>query len=385
MTGRPLRILLVGDYPDDPRLGSAKVPHKLREEFRAAGHECDALFAGDLGVSPSSRQIRQLVAPGLAYRAVRRAAASRPYDVIDAASAEGLWLGAGQRLGRRAAVVISRSNGLEHRNYQRMLDDSRHGLTPKPWPRRVWYPASRLSQVAAAARMADRLIVLTESDRQFALDRGWQPADRIHAVGHGVSERFLANVPGPSPRGAGVLFCGSWDQTKGIRYLVEAFDRLAREHRPLPLTILGPGPDAATVLAAFPEAARPHVRVIARVPEDEVLAQFRRHDLLVFPSTYEGFGLVVIEAMSQGLPVVATPVGCVPDVVRDGQEGLLIPARDGRALAAAVRRLMDAPQDRIRMGASAAARVSSMSWARTARRTIDIYEGALAARGLRQP
>ena len=380
MTPRPLRILLVGDYADDPRMGSAKVPHKLREEFRAAGHTCDALFADDLGRHPEERQLRQLAAPVLAVRAIYRALARQPYDIVDVASAEGLWFGAGQWLGQfPATVLICRSNGLEHRNYQRMLDDSHAGLTPKPWPRRIWYPASRLSQVAMAARVADRLIVLTESDRQFALDRGWQPEDRVHVVPHGVSTRFLSGSITARPRGAGALFCGSWDHAKGIRYLAESFDILAREGRPVPLTILGAGPAASTVLSAFSAPTRPHVTVLDRLPEDAVIDAYQRHDLLVFPSTYEGFGLVVIEAMSQGLPVVATPVGCVPDTVIEGQTGALVPLRDSRALAEAVSRLMASPADRIRMGANAVRQVSEMSWAETARRTTQVYADALTS------
>jgi len=115
------------------------------------------------------------------------------------------------------------------------------------------------------------------------------------------------------------------------------------------------------------------------VPEDRVVAEYRRHDLLVFPSTYEGFGLVVLEAMSQGLPVIATPVGCVPDLIRDGDNGLVVPARDANALARAVRRLMDAPEERQRIGGNGAVTVSSMTWRRTAEQTIDVYRAALAA------
>ena len=58
------------------------------------------------------------------------------------------------------------------------------------------------------------------------------------------------------------------------------------------------------MLAAFAPAVRPFVTVIDRAPEDRVMAEYRRHDALLFPSTYEGFGLVVIEAMSQRLPVI---------------------------------------------------------------------------------
>jgi glycosyltransferase involved in cell wall biosynthesis len=374
----PLRILLVGDYPDDPRLGSAKVAHKLREEFRTAGHDCDALFAGDVGASPSSRQLRQLVAPAKASAAIARAFGNRRYDVVDASSAEGLWFGAAKRLGRHGSTaLICRSHGLEHLNYQRMLEDSRAGIASKAWTRRLWYPLSRLTQVALAARAADRLLLLNEADRAFALSRGWQPADCIDVIPHGISERYLQQDGAPRPRGAGALFCGSWDHMKGIRYLVHAFSHLAETGRAVPLTILGPGAPADDVLGWFPAAVRPYITVLDRMPEDGVIEQFRRHDVLVFPSTYEGYGLVVIEAMSQGLPVIATPVGCAASIVRDGVNGRLVPPRDAMALATAVGDLMSAPDERARIGARAAATVSDMSWRATASRTIACYRKAL--------
>jgi glycosyltransferase involved in cell wall biosynthesis len=378
-TLRPLRILMVGDYADDPRLGSAKVAHKLREELCRLGHHCDALFADEIGTRPSGRQVRQLVAPVLAARAIGRAVSAGSYDVVDAASAEGLWFGLQRRLGaRQRTAYVCRSNGLEHLNYRRMLDDSRAGLSRKPWTKRIWYPASRLSQISAAARLADRLLLLNETDRQFAISRGWQPPDRIDVVPHGVSDRFLRRSGPEIARGGGALFCGSWDDMKGVSYLIGAFQLLAESGRPVRLTILGPGVPSRDVLAAFPDGVRPYVTVIERVPEERVITEFRRHDLLVFPSTYEGFGLVVLEAMSQGLPVVATPVGCVPQLVRDGESGIVIPPRDSTAVAAAVARLMESGDERARLGANAAAAVSSMTWRRTAERTLEVYRKAIA-------
>jgi glycosyltransferase involved in cell wall biosynthesis len=261
-----------------------------------------------------------------------------------------------------------------------MIGDSTAGLAPKPWSRRIWYPASRLSQVGAAARLADRLIVLNETDRQFAIASRWLPPDRIDVVTHGVSERFLGSYCAAAPRGAGALFCGAWDRVKGTPYLVDAFQLLAEQGRPVPLTILGCGIPPAAVLASLPESLRPHVTIVDRVSEDEVVAQYRRHDLLVFPSTYEGFGLVVLEAMSQGLPVIATPVGCVPDLIRDRETGIVVPLRDSSALAEAVTSLMASPATRARLGAAAVAAVAPMSWRRTAERTIEVY---VKARGRR--
>ncbi|OLD18210.1 MAG: hypothetical protein AUJ01_07925 [Acidobacteria bacterium 13_1_40CM_3_65_5] len=164
-----MRILLVGDYPRDARLGSTKVLLKLQEEFRRLGHTCDVLLADDLGASPRHRLLRWALAPVTAFAAIRRAFREHgPYDVVDAASAEGLWVGVLRGAGLfNGAALIARSNGLEHLNYRRMLEDHDAGLLDKPWTRRWWYPAVRLSQVAAAARVADRLILLNGNDRAF--------------------------------------------------------------------------------------------------------------------------------------------------------------------------------------------------------------------------
>ncbi|HEX6369975.1 MAG TPA: glycosyltransferase family 4 protein [Longimicrobium sp.] len=374
-----MRILLVGDYPPDPMLGSAKVYYKLREEFAALGHDCDLLMAPDIAHRPASWRVRQTISPWLADRAIRRAIRRRgPYDVVDVASAEGMVLAARRRagFGGRPAIV-SRSHGLEHLNYRRTLDDAAHGLLAKPWTRRIWYPGVRLPQVAAAARLADAMIVLNPGDRAFAVDAGWKPADRVHIVPHGVSARFLADAPPPdAPRGGGVLFCGSWDNVKGAPYLARAMSLLAASGDAPRLTILGPGVAEDGVLASFDETARPLVRVVPRAPEDEVMRNYRRHDVLVACSTYEGFGMVIVEAMSQRLPVVATPVGCAPMLIRDGVNGVIVPPRDPAALAAALRRVMADADLRRAMGDRAAETVQPLTWRATAERTLEVYREA---------
>jgi len=304
------------------------------------------------------------------------------YDVVDVASAEGLWIGAFKRLLSPTTVVISRSNGLEQLNYQRMLDDHRAGLLRKPWTRRLFHPAVRLTQVAAAARTADRLLLLNDMDRAFAESRHWKPAAEIAVVPHGVSDRFLSDAPAhDQQRGRGILFCGSWTEVKGVAYLAAAFSRLVREGAGARLTILGGGVPAEHIASAFSPAARPLLSIEPRAPEEAVMAAYRRHDVLAWPSTYEGFGMVVIEAMSQRLPVVATPVGCAPSLIVSDQTGLLVPLRDEAALAAALRRMLQDPGLRRRVADAAFDRVREMSWTNTARRTLEVYAGALHSNG----
>lgn len=372
-----MRILLVGDYPADARLGSAKVYFKLREALAALGHECDVMLAPELGEHPRPSRVRWAAGPWVAAAAVARRFRERGgYDVVDVASAEALGLVAARAGGRLpGAALVARSHGLEHRNYARMLEDARLGLVSKPWLRRWWYPLARLSQVAAGARGADALIVLNPGDAEFAVQRRWLPEERVAVVAHGGAD---ASPPAPpeGPRGEGILFCGSWDLVKGVPYLADAFGRLDDAR----LTILGPGPEPAEVLAAFPEAARHRVRVLPRAPEDEVLDHFRRHDVLAHPSTFEGFGMALVEAMGQGLPVVGTPVGCAPAIIRDGESGWLVPARDAAALADALGRALAGGEATRAVGRAAWAAVRGMTWEAAARRTVAVYEQAIRHR-----
>lgn len=375
-----MKILLVGDYPDDPRLGSAKVYHKLREELVELGHRCDVLLSPALGARPASPRVRWAVGPMLASRAVRRAFRENgAYDVVDVASAEGAMLGLRRTLGAyRATMLVSRSHGIEHLNFRRMIDDHEWGLHAKPWYRRLWYPAARMSQVAVAARLCDRMIVLNESERDFVVANGWKGAGKVDVVPHGVSSRFLDDAPPPdAERGRGLLFCGSWDVVKGVGYLARAMELLADTGDAPHLTVLGPGCPEEVVLSTFAEAVRPRVTVLPRAGEDEVMRHYREHDALVMTSTYEGFGMVVLEAMSQRLPVVATTVGGAPALLAEGG-GVLIPPRQPEAIAFAVRRLMDDPAGRRAIGDRARELARGRSWTETARATLACY-----ARGLK--
>ena len=378
-----MRILLVGDYPNDPRLGSAKVPHKLAEEFRAVGHDCDLLFADDLGRRPAGMHARFLCGPFLAARAIARGIrANGPYDVIDIASGEGLavpLLRAVGIVGSQTAFV-SRSNGLEHLNYQRMLDDHSAGLLYKPWYKRMWYPLTRLKQVERAARVADRMIAINANDRQFVVDRGWLPAPRVISVDHGVSARFLDAGPPQTTRGGGILYCGTWTGMKGVDYLAPAYSALVAGGATWPLTILGGSAPAEQIRAAFSPVARELLRIVDRLPEDEVMAEYARHDVLVFPSTYEGFGMVVPEAMSQELPVIATPVGCVNSLIHHGENGWIVPARDSSALTAVMQTLLSDEDLRRRIGRAGRESVQGLTWAETARHTLDVYADACSGR-----
>ncbi len=132
-----------------------------------------------------------------------------------------------------------------------------------------------------------------------------------------------------------IIFVGSLSQRKGLSYLLEAVETLGER---VQLTLIGQktGADCAPLDAALAKH-----RYIPSLPHGEILREMRAHDTLVFPSLFEGFGLVITEAMSQGLPVITTPNTCGPDIIRDGETGFIVPIRDAVAIAQKLEILLD--------------------------------------------
>lgn len=134
-------------------------------------------------------------------------------------------------------------------------------------------------------------------------------------------------VPRTSDGPLRVLFAGSLGQRKGLSYLLRAVDSLGNS---VILTLLGrkTSDDCAPLNAAL----RRH-RWVPSLPHGELLALMREHDVLVLPSLFEGFGLVLLEAMAQGLPVITTPHTAGPDLIQEAREGFIVPIRSAEAIA----------------------------------------------------
>ncbi len=123
-----------------------------------------------------------------------------------------------------------------------------------------------------------------------------------------------------------VIFVGALSQRKGLSYLLKAVESC---HPSVRLTLIG---RKAGECRALDRALQLH-RWIPSLPHAEVLEEIRHHDVMVFPSLFEGFGLVILEAMSQGVPVIATSNSAAPDLLSDGDDGFLVPIRDADAIA----------------------------------------------------
>lgn len=224
--------------------------------------------------------------------------------------------------------------------------------------------AAKLARKDQELGLADAVIVPSGFVRATLEHQPINPAS-IHVVPFGAPPPLASAPPTSSHGPLRLLYVGSLGQRKGLAYALEAVAELGTQ---VSLTLIGrpTSPSCAPLNAALERH-----RWIPTLPHAQILEQMRQHDVLLLPSLFEGFALVIHEAISQGLPVIATANTGACESVRDGQEGFIVPIRSSRAIASRLQQLV---VDRERLAAMRRAclrRAAERSWLG--------YEQALAA------
>jgi GalNAc-alpha-(1->4)-GalNAc-alpha-(1->3)-diNAcBac-PP-undecaprenol alpha-1,4-N-acetyl-D-galactosaminyltransferase len=221
-------------------------------------------------------------------------------------------------------------------------DPARHAI-PRSWRflRRLTYPWARA------------IVLQTETAAAY-FPASW--ASRVAVIPNPVPKRETAKPDVGSSEGAThrIVAMGRLGKEKGFDLLIRAFAGMAPTHPGWSLTILGEGEERVALQAEIERSGvAGRVSLAGRVTDTEGF--LRASELFVLPSRYEGFPNALCEAMACGLPVVAFDCRSGPaTIVRDGVDGLLVPAEDVGALSAAMARLIADPEARRRMGARAA-------------------------------
>jgi glycosyltransferase involved in cell wall biosynthesis len=235
-------------------------------------------------------------------------------------------------------------------------------------------PLRRLVDREVVARGADAYIAVSAFDRRQMIEVEGIPAQRIVLIPNGIPPlvRNGHDVRAELGLSAGAHVIGTVCELrpeKALEVLVDAARHLSDVH----VVIVGDGPEEAKVRNRAREAGvEDRVHLLGR--RGDVADVLAAVDVAVCCSDFEAAPLSVMEYMAAGLPVVATRVGGLPDLVREGQTGLLVPPRDANALADAVRKLLDTPELRERLGAAGRERQrTEFDFARFVERIEDLY------------
>ncbi|GAB4272899.1 MAG: glycosyltransferase [Deferrisomatales bacterium] len=250
-------------------------------------------------------------------------------------------------------------------------------------------PQVRLAEEAALARRCDLLVAPTRSERDHLVRLYGAAPEKVAVIPCAVDRDRFRTAPKARARrrlGLGaeetvLLYVGRFAPVKGLDLLLSALP-LLRECGPVRLLVVGgdgaegrPPPELRSLAQRCGRAAS--VRFVGRVPQEALAPYYSAADALVVPSRYESFGLVTLEALACGTPVVATPVGAAADVIRPGVNGALAAAATAEALAAALQsaleRFRSFPPEPHRVRAA----VAGYTWPRVVSALLDRCGGLL--------
>ncbi len=195
--------------------------------------------------------------------------------------------------------------------------------------------AGKLARKEEELKLATSVVVASSFTRETL--RAAEFSASVTVIPYGapaVADRAIS----PHSGNLRVLYVGSLGQRKGLSYLLRAIDLLGRRAE---LTLVGK--KVAEGCRPLEEALRRH-HWIPTLPHGEILAQMQRNDVLVLPSLFEGFGLVILEAMAEGLPVITTAHTAGPDLLSEGVDGFIVPIRSAEAIAEKLDRLAGNPK-----------------------------------------
>ncbi len=242
-------------------------------------------------------------------------------------------------------------------------------------PPAVAYQAEWRAREQAVYRNAAAIFTMSEFVRTSLREDYGVDSARVHVVGAGPNVTPVG--PAALHRPPLILFVGKQFVPKGGPELLQAFDIVRREH---------PEARLAIVSSSCPAPLPPGVEFHGLVSREALGRLYQAASVFALPTLREAFGLSLLEAMSFGLPVVASRIEAIPEIVSEGESGILIPPRDVPALAQALAGLLADPARARHMGAAGRQRaVARFGWERAARRMLAVLrpgQAAGPARGL---
>ena len=360
VAARSPSVLFAAYAPRSAATGMGKWAAEIVRELEALGYVVTRWDQEDFAAVARWRRFRVLVFPlVLAARIVRRRAT---FDAVVIHEPGGFWYGVLRRTFGSLPPMTVICHNVESKVFGTLREAHRAGFARRlPWSV-VSHVLLRRWQSDGAIRLADQVICLSEEDRRYIAARVRGPRPGTTRVTNGVRADEY-DSPRARSGNSHVLFVGGWLDIKGRRVLPRLWAAVLHRCPQATLTIVGSGRGADDVRRDFPASARDRVVVTEGVADPSAMRDaYSRHDVLVMPSLSEGSPLALLEAMAAGLPVLATAVGGIPDVIRDGESGLLFDWRDPGGGADAVCRLLADPVLAARLGRAARERARGLTW-----------------------
>ena len=380
----PLRILSVANVPKNRNAGAAGTELETIEALRELGHEVTDVWADRIGRRIAHGNLHQMLELPRRYEhVVRGELEKRRYDIVHVNQPHGYR--AAKLVQKRwpRSVFVHRSHGFEPRVEEVLAYwQPVYGSDP----RASWRRAASAAIAALLARhsreivrWADGHILCSTQDAEFMVERFGVDRERAAVLMQAAPNAFLGDYqPLTAERLRTVLYVGQYIFIKAPMIVAGAMNRIAAQRPEVRFVWVAGTEHHEAIRALLSDDVRARIELIPWQPQEALRDIYDRAGVFLFPSFFEGFGKVHVEALSRGLCVIASDVGGMRDVMQHGRSGLLVPAGDAEAFAREAIALMNDPERAARIGRGGAERARELSWRRVAVETADFYRRLLA-------
>jgi glycosyltransferase involved in cell wall biosynthesis len=253
------------------------------------------------------------------------------------------------------------------------LSELRSTFSTRPRPDHVLTDSCSMFMERAAAAKADIVIAVCKKHKREVVEQYGIDEEKLRVVYEGIDvDRFSPS----SCEGNDVLFVGRLHQRKGVDRLLRAFKKVTESNGDARLRIAGKGEGESEYKKMARELGLGEsVEFLGHVPDSELPALYSSASMFVMPSYYEGFGLVLLEAMASGLPVLAFDTGVAPEIIKNGKNGYIVDEHD---MHDRILEMLSNPKKRKAMGKAGRKVVEkNLTWKKTAEHMLGIYREIL--------
>jgi glycosyltransferase involved in cell wall biosynthesis len=381
-----MRILWVSEVDPDPNSGAGGTELLFVQQLRSLGHDVTTVWAGDL-----PRRIRHgnlhyaFELPRSYWNAIRRECTTQTFDVVTVNLGQSYLAARRLRQSGFEGAFIVRSHGLDdHLDQVLGAWESVLGTSKRSLLKRAIGAALNIvlqGHMRKAVEQCDGYVVSN------SLDGGWLSrvhglsTEKIAVIPQAPSAAFLqtAALPLSEDRRRRLLYVANFHFAKGPHAVASAAAKLLSQDPSLQMTWICHPHDHSQVRELFSGSLPERLKLLGWMPQEELVRQFDQHGIFLYPSLFDGFGKVFLEAMARGLCVVGTRAGGMVDLIENGENGFHCEFNQPEQIVAQVQQLVGSAELAQRVSSSAARTALQYTWQRAGAELGQFFETRLAS------
>jgi glycosyltransferase involved in cell wall biosynthesis len=380
-----MRILIAADITPNPNFGAEGTEFQTVQGLRRLGHEVDEIWAEHLPHRIKHGNLHYMFELPKGYReAIRQKWLSRDYDVIHVNQGHSYLAALDHGQSKRPGVFVYRSHGLDDhmeivlKRWRKVLGIRNRSLWKSLPGLFVDFVLNRHDKLAA--RHSSGVIVSSSLDRDFLIEKHRLPPERVACIPQAPPPTYVQTPASEfsENRLRKILFVGGFAYWKSPRTVAELANRLYGSGQDFQFTWVCAEKDHPSVRLLLSDLANQQINLQGWRSQEELMKIYDENGIFVYPSLFDGFGKVFLEAMSRGLCVIATRTGGMRDIITNGTNGLHVDFNNAAEIEKAISILWGNMALAQAMSRAARETACQYCWDRVARECVRFYEQLLS-------